>query len=90
MLSLRSKSHKIEFKNLSSGDCSILYMMFDKKIMKKVKICIKCEDGATVSEYPLSRCRDMREVSLYLLQKVRRKLAGFVKGAYLCSEKKKY
>ena len=63
-------------------------MIFDKMIMKKVKICIKCEDGATVSEHPLSRCRDMRGQSLYLLQKARRKLAGFVKGAYLCSEKK--
>ncbi len=30
----------------------------------------------------------MREVSPYLMQKVRKKLAGYEKRAYLCSEKK--
>ena len=35
-----------------------------------------------------STCRHSIDLSLYLMQKVRKKLAGYERRAYLCSEKK--
>ena len=43
---------------------------------------------ATRMEGAASTCRYMRRVSLYLMQKVWKKLAGYENRAYLCSEKK--
>ena len=43
---------------------------------------------ATSFEGATDACRHLGEVSLYRMQKVGKKFAGSVKGAYLCSVKK--
>ena len=44
-------------------------------------------DATRIKSAP-STCRHMQGMSLYLMQKVRKKLAGYENRAYLCSEKK--
>ena len=44
--------------------------------------------GATKTKGAASTCHYMRGVSLYLMQKVKKILAGYENRAYLCSVKK--